>query len=211
MHSPSASKFSPPLLGQGRERQLVSHVTPCRAIPRADGHSPRASPSVRVRLCGGARLAGGEDIRDHVVSSALLLVDAFPPSLDRRSPATNSPNLRPFLQQFLLLGTNHQARVSLCLSECQTAACSSGVQTTCRPAVWQRGYPCPGRRVLSLRLTAKMRESRMRTNAVWRPVEYETTACPLVRPRVTQVAVGIDFRVSRGCFASRRYFDTGVI
>ena len=113
------------------------HVTPCRAIPRADGHSPHASPSVRVRLCGGARLAGGEDIRDHVVSSALLLVDAFPPSLDRRSPATNSPNLRPFLLAVSPPWYQPAGKGSLCLSECQTAACSSGVQTTCRPAVWQ--------------------------------------------------------------------------
>ena len=160
MHSPSASKFSPPLLGQGRERQLVSHVTPCRAIPRADGHSPRASPSVCVRLCGGARLAGGEDIRDHVVSSALLLVDAFPPSLDRRSPATNSPNLRPFLLA-VSPPWYQPAGKGFSLSQRVPNCCLLLRRLNDLPAVWQRVYPCPGRRVLSLRLTAKMRESRM--------------------------------------------------
>ena len=154
----------------------MSHVTPNTAIPRADGHSPRASVSV----CGGARLAGGEDIRDHVVSSALLLVDAFPPSLDRRSPATNSPNLRPFL---LAVSPPwfQPAGKGFSLSQRVPNCCLLLRRLNDLPAVWQRVYPCPGRRVLSLRLTAKMRESRMRTNAVWRPVEYETTACPLVQ------------------------------
>ena len=100
MHSPSASKFSPPLLGQGRERQLVSHVTPSRAIPRPDGHSPRARVCVCLRACVSA--VGRDSPVARIYEITWFPLPSFSwmpflPSLDRRSPATNSPNLRPFL------------------------------------------------------------------------------------------------------------------
>ena len=61
--------------------------------------APTVIPHARLRLSACVSAVGRAlpVARIYEITWFPLLVDAFPPSLDRRSPATNSPNLRPFL------------------------------------------------------------------------------------------------------------------
>ena len=142
-------------------RALVSsYVTQSRPISR-DGHSPRVS----VCVYSIAHLAGGEETRDYVVFLWQLLM---------RSPATNSPNLRQFRLAVSPPPPCYSPGFSPCLSECQTA--NPSVRPTNDHHVHRQfGYiHVQGRKTrfvarppcLAMPLTAKMRESRIRTNAV---------------------------------------------
>ena len=146
---------------------------------------PTVIPHARLRLSACVSAVGRASPVARIYEITWFSLPSFSwmpflSTLDRRSPATNSPNLRPFLLA-VSPPWNQPAGKGFSLSQRVPNCCLLLRRLNDLPAVWQRVYPCPGRRVLSLRLTAKMRESRMRTNAVWRPVEYETTACPLVQ------------------------------